>query len=608
MTRPPRSFLAPFAGALFAGALLLGCGGAATRSETLEGTLAAEVPPERVLALEWFEEAPRSWALRLAAGTEGLSGVVLEVPTAESGWAGVRSDAVVWSVDQPQGEGRLLGRFDRGWGSAALAVGTELARFNGAVPAAPTEVAIAASSRAFEIASIAGPRGSVWVAMAKLPEMPPVAGDPLSDLTREQLDAFEAGRREFDRFLTERDGLGPSFNGQSCFACHFGPASGGFSERRVVHFASSAAGGRSFPEFGGPVLQERGIHPAAEELIPPEADVQAIRISPHVFGSGLVDALEDATLSALAAAQPADVRGRVHWIPGSGGAARRAGRFGWKAQSADLLHFTAEAALEELGQTNRLFPEELHPGGDRRVTELYDRVPDPEIVPGADGRDRLDRLVDFQRWLAPPHQTPAAGHPGEVLFERTGCAECHTPRLVTGDGRRFAPYSDFLLHDLGDQADGIRTGAAGPSEMRTAPLWGLTGRRFLWHDGALALEPFDVLIEQAVARHAGQGAASRAAFGELTEAQQALLIDFLRSLGRAPHDLDADGQVTRADGTALIAAVETGGGGERAGHATWRELLDLDGDGCVGAAEWAACARSLAGAPQTRRELAEPRR
>ncbi|MHC4379434.1 MAG: di-heme oxidoredictase family protein, partial [Planctomycetota bacterium] len=452
--------------------------------------MATEIAPERVLALEWFEAEPGSWVLRLGADTDGLSAVVLEVPTEERGWTGVRSDALVWSVDQSQGERRVLGRFDRGWGVAALSAGTELARFNGDLPGAPAEVAIAEGPRTIELASIAGPRGSARVALAELPDLPPVAGEPLPGLTGDQRDAFEAGRLEFDRFLTERDGLGPSFNGQSCFACHFGPASGGFSERRVVHFASSAAGGRSFPEFGGPVLQERGIHPAAEESIPPEADVQAIRISPHVFGSGLVDALEDATLSALAAVQPPDVRGRVHWIPGSGGAAQRAGRFGWKAQSADLLHFTAEAALEELGQTNRLFPEELHPGGDRRVTELYDRVPDPEIVPDEDGRDRLDRLVDFQRLLAPPPQTPAAGHAGEALFERTGCAVCHTPRLVTGDGRRFAPYSDFLLHDLGDQGDGIRTGSAAPSEMRTAPLWGLTGRRFLWHDGALALEPF----------------------------------------------------------------------------------------------------------------------
>jgi predicted component of type VI protein secretion system len=242
------------------------------------------------------------------------------------------------------------------------------------------------------------------------------------------------------------------------------------------------------------------------------------------------------------------------------------------------------------------------------VTELYDRVPDPEIVPDEDGRDRLDRLVDFQRLLAPPPQTPAAGHAGEALFERTGCAVCHTPRLVTGDGRRFAPYSDFLLHDLGDQGDGIRTGSAAPSEMRTAPLWGLTGRRFLWHDGALALEPFDVLIEQAVARHAGQAAASRAKFAELSEAERELLTDFLRSLGRAPHDLDADGRVTPADGAALISALESGVASQPHGPWTWRELLDLDGDGRVAAAEWAACARSLAGAPGARRELAEPRR
>lgn len=608
MTRPPRFTLALLAWGLLAGLLLCGCGGAGTRSDRPQASAVVDVDPQRVLALEWIEAAPGSWVLRLPEETAGLSAVVLEVPSDEPRWTGMPSDTALWSVDQSQGDRRVLGRFDRSWGLSALPAGSELVRFNGDVPGAPAQIAVASSSRSFSFARIAGPRGPLLVALAQTPELPPVAGEPRRGLTPAEVDAFELGRREFDRFLTERDGLGPSFNGQSCFACHSDPASGGFSERRVVHFANSAAGGRSFPELGGPVLQERGIHPAAEELIPPEADVQAIRISPHVFGSGLVDALEDATLSALARAQPEDVRGRVHWIPGQGGTAQRAGRFGWKAQSADLLHFTAEAALEELGQTSRLFPEELHPGGDRRVTELYDRVRDPEIVAGADGRDRLDQLVDFQRLLAPPPQTPGAGHPGEALFEQIGCAVCHTPRLVTGDGQRFAPYSDFLLHDLGEQADGIRTGAAAPGEMRTAPLWGLTGRRFLWHDGAVALEPFEVLIEQAVARHAGQGAGARAAFGELSADQRVQLTDFLRSLGRAPHDLDADGRVTRADGAALVRALEAGAELNSAGRWTWRELLDLDGDGRVAAAEWAACARSLAGAPGAQRESGEPGR
>lgn len=45
-------------------------------------------------------------------------------------------------------------------------------------------------------------------------------------------------------------------------------------------------------------------------------------------------------------------------------------------------------------------------------------------------------------------------------FEARGCAACHVTRGFEHDGRTYRPFSDFLLHDLGD----------GP--VRTAPLWG----------------------------------------------------------------------------------------------------------------------------------------
>jgi hypothetical protein len=610
--------------AVVAGLWLCGCGvgptsssdpssvppsNALSSSGARELAVTSRTAAPKVLELEWRQPSPAVWALRLPADVEGLAAVFLEVPADRAGWrAGEATDDAV-PLDVTRGELRVLGRVDRGWGAADLAGGQVSVRFEGSSPPAPIAVATATRLQDFVEVRFAGGAREVFAALPTepLPELPPLPGEPSRDASPEELALFAAGRREFDRFVSERDGLGPGFNGESCFVCHLGPASGGSSERRVTHFASSAAGGRSFPEVGGPVLQERGIHPSAEELVPSEADVRVVRISPHLFGSGWVEAVDDGTLAALARAQPVELRGRVHWIEGREGAPPRAGRFGWKAQAADLLSFTAEAALEELGQTNRLFPNELHAGGDPRVTELYDRVPDPEIVPGEDGRDRLDRLVDFQRLLAPPPQTPADGHPGAALFERTGCAVCHTPRLATADGREFAPYSDFLLHDLASEGDGIRTGDAGPTEMRTAPLWGLTGRRFLWHDGAVAHAPFEELIARAVARHAGQGSAAREAFAALAGPERAALVDFLRSLGRAPHDVDADGRVTRADGTALLASLASAEGAAES-RTDWGDLLDLNGDRRVGAAEWAAFARSLARAPAVNRALSEPRR
>lgn len=437
------------------------------------------------------------------------------------------------------------------------------------------------------------------------------AGEPLRGLSPELLERFDAGRTEFDRAIGIRGGLGPAFNDQSCFGCHQGPASGGFSERRVTHFAKVSEPASDLRHVGGPVLQARGLGRVAEELLPIEAEVQADRITPHVFGAGLIEAVPDAQLEAIAAAQPPEQRGRVHWGEPLEGGGPRAGRFGWKSQFATLLSFSADALREELGQTSRLLPEENSPNGDFMAVAVTDRVPDPEIVPRPDGTNRLDQLVDFQRLLGPPPQAPAAGHPGEAVFRSVGCAVCHTPQIVLSDeapepfaGRAFAPFSDFLLHDLGGTGDGIPTGDAAPAEMRTAPLWGLLGRRFFWHDGTIARQAFGDLMDAAVERHGGQGAAAREAWRGLSGADRAAAHGFLESLGRHPHDLDGDGRVDGADGAAFADRVRSAG----TLPSEWNVLWDWSGNGALEPGEIVAAVATLARAPERQRELSRRRR
>ena len=63
------------------------------------------------------------------------------------------------------------------------------------------------------------------------------------------------------------------------------------------------------------------------------------------------------------------------------------------------------------------------------------------------------------------------------------------PQLTTGPSAiaalnnvTFAPFSDFLLHDMGALGDGIEQNMAGGREMKTAPLWGLRARSRYLHD------------------------------------------------------------------------------------------------------------------------------
>lgn len=375
-------------------------------------------------------------------------------------------------------------------------------------------------------------------------------GEPLPGLAPAARARFEHGRSRFDQFLDASDGLGPAFNDISCGLCHLKPSSGGFSERTVTLFGHAGPPFDPLRALGGPLRQAQAINPAAEEFVPTEADHIASRVTPHLFGAGLVDRIADATLVALADRGPAATRGRVHWVTPLEGGPRRAGRFGWKAQHATLLSFTAEAARSELGLTNRLAREEHAPGGDTALLQALDAIPDPEDVPDANGISRVQAFMHFQELLAPPPQTPRSGMAGERVFLRIGCADCHVPSLpIPGleSVREVRAYSDFLLHDLGTFSDGVAEGDARPTEMRTAPLWGLGGRRFFGHDGGSFDLAFDVAVSDAIDRHDGQAVVARDRFRRLDSLDRGALVSFLRSLGRAEFDVDEDHYVGPRD-------------------------------------------------------------
>jgi CxxC motif-containing protein (DUF1111 family) len=267
--------------------------------------------------------------------------------------------------------------------------------------------------------------------------------------------------------------------------------------------------------------------------------VVAPRKSIPLFGAGLVDAIPDQALAALADPDDRDgdgVSGRVHWVVDAATGSTRAGRFGWKAQQATLLTFCAEAYLEEMGITNELFPQENAPNGDaelllrclpiRRVRRIED-VPDP--LTGLRGIDNFEAFLRFL--AAPPRgEITDAARRGEQVFQEIGCAACHVPTLVTGasanpvfDRRQVPLYSDLLLHDVGT-GDGIPQGDALAEEIRTPALWGLRARRGLLHDGSAATPG------EAILRHGQEAAESRRRNKELSEADTAALLEFLDAL------------------------------------------------------------------------------
>ena len=128
---------------------------------------------------------------------------------------------------------------------------------------------------------------------------------------------------------------------------------------------------------------------------------------------------------------------------------------------------------------------------------------------------------------------------GKQVFYETGCASCHTPKFVTSrdapnKAQKFQliwPYSDFLLHDMGDGlADGQQVGVATGSEWRTQPLWGIgltervNGHTFFLHDGRARN------LTEAILWHGGEAQAARDRFADLPRADREALVKFMESL------------------------------------------------------------------------------
>lgn len=270
-----------------------------------------------------------------------------------------------------------------------------------------------------------------------------------------------------------------------------------------------------------------------------------------LFGAGRIGALPDAVL--LAAEQRRfpdfpDISGRVSRLKDG-----RIGRFGWKAQVASLDDFVLTACAVELGlevpgQHQGLSPQEP----DQRPKGL-----DLTEQECAD-------LTAFVRSLPKPLDRSQGGGPegdvlraGRQIFDRIGCATCHTPNL----GDLTGIYSDLLLHDMGFQlsdtgvyggtleqapseqlpdprkpmaeaesaaARGVvakpPSGVASAREWRTPPLWGFRDSGPYLHDGRAKN------LEQAVAIHGGEAESVAFRFFRLSAAERERVEAFLKSL------------------------------------------------------------------------------
>jgi len=413
---------------------------------------------------------------------------------------------------------------------------------------------------------------------------------PAANLSRDRVRAFFFGNRLFNTnwvaapaSVDAFDGLGPLFNRVSCSGCHLRDGRGAPPGRpeepllsalvRISLPGRDAHGGpRPHPAYGDQI-SDRALPGLAAEARPvitwtetagsyadgeayslrnpsvaledpaygPLGDdlMTSFRVAPAVIGLGLLEAVPEATIVALADPEDADgdgVSGRANRVWDTAARELRLGRFGWKASQPSLRQQNAGAAVGDIGITTPLFPLEscsahqaacqaATSGGVPEMSELF-----------------LDKLTLYTQSLAVPLQRHAEDPQvarGATLFEAAGCTGCHVPTLATGAatdrphlaGQVFHPFTDLLLHDMGEGlADGRPDFEAGGREWRTPPLWGLglietvSGHNRLLHDGR-ARGPAEAILW-----HGGEAAAAREAFRAMPRTDRDALIRFLGSL------------------------------------------------------------------------------
>ncbi|QPO10616.1 thiol oxidoreductase [Thalassospira sp. A40-3] len=270
------------------------------------------------------------------------------------------------------------------------------------------------------------------------------------------------------------------------------------------------------------------------------------RLAPPMIGLGLLEAIPDSTL--IAASDPQDkdgdgISGRFNQVWDIAKSEMAIGRFGWKAGMPTLDQQNQNAFQFDIGLSTPLYP---NASGDCTTAQT-------DCITAPDGNDEefeglevhsvmTDLVLYYARNIAPPARPNANDADvlaGEKIFDAIGCASCHTPRydlperadLPEQSGQVIWPYTDLLLHDMGDGlADHRPEAQASGTEWRTPPLWGI-GRaqeidpraRFL-HDGRART------ILEAILWHGGEAENAREAVTKLPPSERSQLLAFLKSL------------------------------------------------------------------------------
>lgn len=409
-----------------------------------------------------------------------------------------------------------------------------------------------------------------------------------SDLSGKALDEAILGKSFFripwveaPSATTARDGLGPLFSANTCLHCHPGNGAG-----RV--YKASGAPHRSLllrlskrkadtPEEAA-ALKKSGFVPDpvygaqlsidAVDPLPAEGRVEVVyetstfrypdgatatlhapsytitrlgygplhkatvysaRIAPSLIGMEHLEKIPRETILSredIADSDRDGISGKAQWVHSPETGETELGRFTWKASAATFKQQSAAAFNNDMGISNPLYPGHNCTDAQSECQKRAALSAHELDLPAK----RLDAVAAYLSALKVP-LPKKIDKKGSELFEAVGCAKCHVPRHVTSEGIAIRPYTDLLLHDMGEAlADERSEFKADGNEWRTAPLWGIglkertAGAAHYLHDGRARS------IEEAILWHGGEAEPAKHAFVHLNTSDRLRLLNFLESL------------------------------------------------------------------------------
>ena len=276
-----------------------------------------------------------------------------------------------------------------------------------------------------------------------------------------------------------------------------------------------------------------------------ESTTFSARIAQPMIGLGLIENISDQSLLVYEDINDLNndgVSGRANKVWDIEKEKLAIGRFGWKAAQPSVYQQTADAFYNDMGLSNKLYNNPFNCTSkqedcNRAISGNSEEHDNLEV-----SSDQLDLVTFYSSQLGVPARRNLNAvnvKKGKEIFFALNCNSCHVSSFETDNSGIHAnlknqiiyPYSDFLLHDMGESlSDGVSEFLAQGSEWRTPPLWGIGLTNIVSEEYGYLHDGRARTIEEAILWHGGEAKEIIQNYKKLKKSEVNQLLSFINSL------------------------------------------------------------------------------